>query len=112
MKAIVQDRYGSPEVLRLREIDKPRVDDDGVLVRVRAASVNALDWHFTRGDPAFPFWRSEARFGRGELAVGAPGNRAGRRPPHTRPRSIAPRGPGATASRPPRAARARATTAE
>jgi len=42
MKAIVQEGYGSAEVLRLREIDKPVLTDDRVLVRVRAASVNAL----------------------------------------------------------------------
>lgn len=51
MKAIVHDRYGSPDVLELREVDKPVVGDDGVLVRVRAASVNALDWHIMRGKP-------------------------------------------------------------
>ena len=50
MKAIVQDRYGSPtDVLQLKEVDKPVVDDDRVLVRIRAASVNALDWHLTGG---------------------------------------------------------------
>ena len=51
MKAIVHRRYGSPEVLRLEDIDRPIVDDDGVLVRVRAASVNAFDWHIMRGLP-------------------------------------------------------------
>ena len=51
MKAIVQDRYGSPTVLELREIDKPVVKDDEVLVRVRAASANPADWHFMRGLP-------------------------------------------------------------
>ena len=45
MKAIVQDRYGSPDVLELREIDKPPAGDDDVLVRVRAASVHADVWH-------------------------------------------------------------------
>ena len=45
MKAIVQVRYGSPDGLDLREIDKPVVGDDRVLVRVRGASVNASDWH-------------------------------------------------------------------
>ena len=45
MKAIVQVRYGSPDGLDLREIDKPIVGDDRVLVRVRGASVNASDWH-------------------------------------------------------------------
>ena len=49
MKAIVQDGYGSADVLQLREVDKPAVADDRVLVRVRAASVNALDWHTVHG---------------------------------------------------------------
>src|SRR3989454_9819930 len=52
MQAIVQTGYGSLDVFQLREIDKPAVDDDGVLVRVRAASVNALDWHLMRGIPS------------------------------------------------------------
>ena len=51
MKAIVQDRYGSPEVLELQEIDQPAVGDDEVLVRVRAASVHADVWHVVRGFP-------------------------------------------------------------
>ncbi len=49
MKAIVQNGYGSADVLQLREIDKPVVTDDRVLLRVRAASVNALDWHNVHG---------------------------------------------------------------
>ena len=48
MKAIVQEGYGSPDVLKLREIEKPAVGDDAVLVRVGAASVNAADWHLMR----------------------------------------------------------------
>jgi NADPH:quinone reductase-like Zn-dependent oxidoreductase len=48
---MVYDRYGSPEVLTLREVDKPAVADDGVLVRVRAASVNPVDWHTMTGTP-------------------------------------------------------------
>lgn len=51
MKAIVQDRYGSPDVLEYRDVEKPAVGDDEVLVRVHAASVNARDWHLMRGDP-------------------------------------------------------------
>jgi len=51
MKAIVQDRYGSADVLALREVDDPVVTDNGVLVRIRAAAVNAADWHIMRGDP-------------------------------------------------------------
>ena len=49
MKAIVQDEYGPPDVLELREIDKPVVEDDEVLVRVRAASANPADWHSQSG---------------------------------------------------------------
>ncbi|MFP2924003.1 NAD(P)-dependent alcohol dehydrogenase [Pyxidicoccus sp. 3LG] len=51
MKAIVCPRYGSPDVLRLEEVEKPVPRDDEVLIEVRAASVNAADWHLMRGDP-------------------------------------------------------------
>jgi NADPH:quinone reductase-like Zn-dependent oxidoreductase len=51
MKAIVQDRYGPPDVLELRDVETPTAGDNEVLVRVHAASVNALDWHYMRGDP-------------------------------------------------------------
>jgi NADPH:quinone reductase-like Zn-dependent oxidoreductase len=51
MKAIVHDRYGPPEVLRLDEVAEPVVADHEVLVRVHAAAVNARDWHTMRGDP-------------------------------------------------------------
>jgi NADPH:quinone reductase-like Zn-dependent oxidoreductase len=51
MKAIVQDKYGSPDVLELRDIDKPVVKDDEVRVRVHAAAVNIGDWHLLRGMP-------------------------------------------------------------
>jgi NADPH:quinone reductase-like Zn-dependent oxidoreductase len=51
MKAIVQDRYGPPDVLELREIDRPVVGDDEVLVRVRAASVHPDVWHVVAGWP-------------------------------------------------------------
>ncbi len=51
MKAIVYDEYGSPDVLELQEIDEPVAKDDEVLVRIHAASANASDWHFMRGDP-------------------------------------------------------------
>jgi NADPH:quinone reductase-like Zn-dependent oxidoreductase len=51
MKAIVRDKYGLPDVLELREAEKPELADDGVLVRVRAASVNRLDWYAVTGTP-------------------------------------------------------------
>jgi NADPH:quinone reductase-like Zn-dependent oxidoreductase len=51
MKAIVQDRYGSPEVLRLEDVDKPVIEGDALLVRVHVASVNPADWHLMRGEP-------------------------------------------------------------
>ena len=51
MKAIVQDTYGSADVLELREIDKPVVGDDDVLVRVHAAGVDQGVWHMMAGLP-------------------------------------------------------------
>ena len=53
MKAIVYYNYGPPDILKYEEIEKPTAGDDEVLVRVRAASVNPLDWHFMRGTPYF-----------------------------------------------------------
>src|SRR5919106_2781901 len=52
MNAIVQDRYGAPEqVLRLKDVERPAVGDDDVLVRVRATSVNTPDWLTVTGVP-------------------------------------------------------------
>ncbi len=51
MKAIVQDKYGSPDVLHVGEIDKPVPKDDEVLVRVRAAAVHVGDWMLMTGTP-------------------------------------------------------------
>ena len=51
MKAIVYGHYGSPEVLELKDIGQPVPGDDEVLVKVCAASINPLDWHFMRGTP-------------------------------------------------------------
>jgi NADPH:quinone reductase-like Zn-dependent oxidoreductase len=51
MKAIVQEGYGPPDVLKLREVDAPSIGGGGLLVEVHAASVNALDCHITRGTP-------------------------------------------------------------
>jgi NADPH:quinone reductase-like Zn-dependent oxidoreductase len=51
MKAIVQERFGPPDVLRLVDTDPPEVGADDVLVRVHAAALNPYDWHIMRGDP-------------------------------------------------------------
>jgi len=49
MKAVVQEGYGSADALHLRDIPRPQLMEGHVLVRMRAASVNALDWHATHG---------------------------------------------------------------
>jgi NADPH:quinone reductase-like Zn-dependent oxidoreductase len=51
MKAIVYTEYGSADVLRLKEVEKPAPRSDEVLIKVHAASVNAYDWHLLRGEP-------------------------------------------------------------
>jgi NADPH:quinone reductase-like Zn-dependent oxidoreductase len=51
MRAITQDRYGSPDALELEELDQPVPKDDEVLVRVMASSANPRDWHLMRGLP-------------------------------------------------------------
>jgi NADPH:quinone reductase-like Zn-dependent oxidoreductase len=51
MKAIAYAEYGSPDVLEVKDVGKPEVEPDEVLVRVRAASANPYDWHFMRGVP-------------------------------------------------------------
>src|SRR3989440_2597736 len=51
MRAIVYHTYGSPDVLKLEEVQKPVPQDDEVLVKVHATSVNAGDWHLLRGKP-------------------------------------------------------------
>jgi NADPH:quinone reductase-like Zn-dependent oxidoreductase len=51
MKAIVYCDYGPPDVLEIRDIKKPVPNDDQVLIKVHAAAVNPLDWHFIRGTP-------------------------------------------------------------
>jgi NADPH:quinone reductase-like Zn-dependent oxidoreductase len=66
MKAIVQDKYGSPDVLNLRDVDKPEPLDDEVLVQVRAAAVNMADWIALTGRPyaarlAFGLFRPKLR---------------------------------------------------
>ena len=51
MRAMVYEKYGSPEVLELREIEKPTPKEDEVLIKVQAASVNAMDYRFLTGTP-------------------------------------------------------------
>jgi NADPH:quinone reductase-like Zn-dependent oxidoreductase len=66
MRAMVREKYGPPEVLRLEEVDKPVPKDNELLIKVKAASVNALDWHFLRGKPflvrlKYGFFRPKTR---------------------------------------------------
>jgi NADPH:quinone reductase-like Zn-dependent oxidoreductase len=51
VKAIVHSEFGSPDVLRLADVEKPIPTERQVLIKVRAAAVNPLDWHFVRGEP-------------------------------------------------------------
>src|SRR5687768_5153021 len=51
MKAVVYHRFGSPDVLQIRDVEKPIPKDNEVLIRIHAASVNPLDWHFMRCTP-------------------------------------------------------------
>ncbi len=53
MKAVVFEKYGTPDVLRVKEIERPVPKDDEVLVKVHAASINSWDWELLRGTP-FP----------------------------------------------------------
>jgi len=61
MKAIVYHDYGPPDVLRLEVVDKPLPREDQVLIRIRAAAANPLDWHYIRGTPYV--MRMESGFG-------------------------------------------------
>jgi NADPH:quinone reductase-like Zn-dependent oxidoreductase len=53
MKALIQEKYGPPETLRMAEVDKPPLAPSEVLVKVRAVSVNPADWHSMRAKPLF-----------------------------------------------------------
>jgi NADPH:quinone reductase-like Zn-dependent oxidoreductase len=55
VKAVVQDRYGPPEVLRVEEVERPVPKDDEILIRVRAATVSQTDTHVRAAHPFF--WR-------------------------------------------------------
>lgn len=65
IKAIVYRCYGGPDVLKLEDIARPAVTDDRVLIKVHAAGVNPLDWHYMRGLPYIM---------RGDVGIGAPKN--------------------------------------
>jgi NADPH:quinone reductase-like Zn-dependent oxidoreductase len=66
MQAFVRRSYGSPDVLELTDVGRPRPAEDEVLVRVRATSVNPYDWHHLRGQPYF------ARLMPGGFGLGRP----------------------------------------
>jgi NADPH:quinone reductase-like Zn-dependent oxidoreductase len=53
MKAIVHERYGSPEVLQLKEVVKPAPKEDEVLIKLHASSINAMEWHLLSADLIF-----------------------------------------------------------
>jgi len=53
MKAAVYTRYGPPDVVHITDVENPSPKDNEVLIKVRAGSVNPLDWHFMRGTPYF-----------------------------------------------------------
>jgi NADPH:quinone reductase-like Zn-dependent oxidoreductase len=61
MKAVVYRCYGSPEVLKVEQVEKPTPADNQVLVKVHAASINPLEWHYMRGTPYL--MRAEAGMG-------------------------------------------------
>lgn len=64
MKALVQDIYGTSDVLRLEDVDDPVAGEGEVLVRIVAASVNAADWHIMRGEPRVARLMDRTIFGR------------------------------------------------
>jgi NADPH:quinone reductase-like Zn-dependent oxidoreductase len=65
MKAAIYTRYGPPDVVRITDVEEPVPKDKEVLLKIRAASVNPLDWHFLRGTP---------RLGRIVFGLGKPKN--------------------------------------
>ncbi|MFD3593346.1 NAD(P)-dependent alcohol dehydrogenase [Nocardia sp. NPDC058640] len=64
MKAITQRVYGSSAMLAVADVERPEPGEGQVLVRVRAASVNARDWHLMRGDPTIARWMDRSVFRR------------------------------------------------
>jgi NADPH:quinone reductase-like Zn-dependent oxidoreductase len=63
MRALVQDRYGASDVLRVSDVARPVPGDGEVLVRLEAASVNARDWHIMRGEPRIARLMDRSIFG-------------------------------------------------
>lgn len=53
MKAIVYEKYGPPDVLKLTDVEKPTPKDDEVLIKVHSTAINPFEWHFMRGEPVF-----------------------------------------------------------
>jgi NADPH:quinone reductase-like Zn-dependent oxidoreductase len=51
MKALVRHKFGGPEVVRIEEVERPALEDDAILVRVRASSINKADLHALQGSP-------------------------------------------------------------
>jgi NADPH:quinone reductase-like Zn-dependent oxidoreductase len=51
MKAIVYEGFGSPDILRYHDVEKPTPGEDEVLIKVHAASINPLDWKLMKGGP-------------------------------------------------------------
>jgi NADPH:quinone reductase-like Zn-dependent oxidoreductase len=73
MKAIVCTKYGSSDVLKLKEVEKPVSKEDEVLIRIYAASVNSRDWRFMRANPffirfGFGFWKPKRQILGADLA--------------------------------------------
>src|SRR5947209_20040038 len=72
MKAVVYQGFGSPDILRCEEIEKPTPKDDGILIKVRAASVNPIDWKLLKGAPyqvSMPLGLRKSKMKRPGMAV-------------------------------------------
>src|SRR5260370_4727003 len=81
MKAIAYHEYGSADVLKCEEIEKPVPKDDEVLIKVRAASVNPLDWRLMKGKPSILrifLGLRNPRLGRAGVGVAGEGEAVGR----------------------------------